>query len=383
MRFLSSGESHGKGLNCIIEGFPANVEINIEEINEELSRRQKGYGRGKRMNIESDAVEVMAGIRFGKTIGSPISLYVKNKDWENWKLRMSSENIYHDPELSVKAPRPGHADLPGVIKYNQDDIRNILERASARETTTRTAVGAIAKQLLKVFGIEIYSRVASLGSVEDVTVIEKGESYWTKIRESELSMYDPEAEKKTRALIDKSKEEGDTLGGIVEVSIYNAPVGLGSHVHYDRKLDAKLAMDIMSLQAVKGVEIGAGFKTAITPGSKIHDEIVFTDGYHHKTNNAGGIEGGMSNGETIQFKAAVKPIPTLMKPLQTVDIDSKERIDACKERSDVCAVPAAGVVMENIAAFVIANAMIEKFGGDSIEEMKANYDNYMKYVEER
>lgn len=383
MRYLSAGESHGKGLTCIMEGFPSNMEINVDEINCELARRQKGYGRGKRMDIETDTAEILSGIRFGKTLGSPISIFIKNKDWENWKLNMSCENIYHDPGVAVKAPRPGHADLAGVIKYNQDDVRNILERASARETSTRTAAGALAKQLLKYFGILIHNRVVSIGNIEDVTVSEKSENYWNKIKNSDVSMYDQEAEKKVRDLIDKSKAEGDTLGGIIEVSIYNVPVGLGSHVHYDRKLSAKLAMEIMSLQAVKGFEIGSGFRTADTPGSKVHDEIYFDNGYYHKTNNAGGIEGGMSNGETIQFRAAVKPIPTLMKPLKTVDISTKEIIDASKERSDVCAVPAAGVVMENIAAWVIAKEMTEKFGGDSIEEMLLNYNNYIKYVQER
>jgi chorismate synthase len=366
-----------------MEGFPSNMEINVDEINCELARRQKGYGRGKRMDIETDTAEILSGIRFGKTLGSPISIFIKNKDWENWKLNMSCENIYHDPGVAVKAPRPGHADLAGVIKYNQDDVRNILERASARETSTRTAAGALAKQLLKYFGILIHNRVVSIGNIEDVTVSEKSENYWNKIKNSDVSMYDQEAEKKVRDLIDKSKAEGDTLGGIIEVSIYNVPVGLGSHVHYDRKLSAKLAMEIMSLQAVKGFEIGSGFRTADTPGSKVHDEIYFDNGYYHKTNNAGGIEGGMSNGETIQFRAAVKPIPTLMKPLKTVDISTKEIIDASKERSDVCAVPAAGVVMENIAAWVIAKEMTEKFGGDSIEEMLLNYNNYIKYVQER
>jgi chorismate synthase len=316
-----------------MEGFPSNMEINVDEINCELARRQKGYGRGKRMDIETDTAEILSGIRFGKTLGSPISIFIKNKDWENWKLNMSCENIYHDPGVAVKAPRPGHADLAGVIKYNQDDVRNILERASARETSTRTAAGALAKQLLKYFGIFIHNRVVSIGNIEDVTVSEKSENYWNKIKNSDVSMYDQEAEKKVRDLIDKSKAEGDTLGGIIEVSI--------------------------------------------------HDEIYFDNGYYHKTNNAGGIEGGMSNGETIQFRAAVKPIPTLMKPLKTVDISTKEIIDASKERSDVCAVPAAGVVMENIAAWVIAKEMTEKFGGDSIEEMLLNYNNYIKYVQER
>jgi len=383
MRCLSAGESHGKGLTCIIEGFPSNVEINLDEINGELARRQKGYGRGKRMIIETDAVEVFSGMRFGKTMGSPIALFIKNKDWENWKISMSCCNIFHDPDVAITAPRPGHADLPGAIKYNQDDVRNILERASARETATRTVVGALSKQFLKYFNIEVHHRVVSIGGIEDMSVIEKGEHYWDRIKASEVSMYDGDIENKVKQLIDKTKLDGDTLGGVVEVMIYNVPVGLGSYVHYDRKLSARLAMEIMSIQAVKGFELGAGFKTSQISGSKVHDEIFYQDGYHHKTNNAGGIEGGMSNGETIQFRAAVKPIPTLMKALKTVDIGTKEVVDACKERSDICAVPAAGVVMENVAAWAIAQEMVNKFGGDSIEEIMANYNHYMTYVQER
>jgi chorismate synthase len=383
MRCLSAGESHGKGLTCIIEGFPSNVEINLDEINGELARRQKGYGRGKRMIIETDAVEVFSGMRFGKTMGSPIALFIKNKDWENWKISMSCCNIFHDPDVAITAPRPGHADLPGAIKYNQDDVRNILERASARETATRTVVGALSKQFLKYFNIEVHHRVVSIGGIEDMSVIEKGEHYWDRIKASEVSMYDGDIENKVKQLIDKTKLDGDTLGGVVEVMIYNVPVGLGSYVHYDRKLSARLAMEIMSIQAVKGFELGAGFKTSQISGSKVHDEIFYQDGYHHKTNNAGGIEGGMSNGETIQFRAAVKPIPTLMKALKTVDIGTKEVVDACKERSDICAVPAAGVVMENVAAWAIAQEMVNKFGGDSIEEIMSNYNHYMTYVQER
>lgn len=383
MRYLSAGESHGKGMTMIMEGFPANVTIDIGEINHELGRRQKGYGRGLRMSIETDSAEVLSGIRFGKTIGSPIAIFVKNKDWESWKLNMSCENIFHDEGLSIKAPRPGHADFPGAIKYNQEDIRNILERASARETVIRTAAGALSKQLLKAFGIVVHNRVISIGGIEDLNVIEKNDSYWERVKSSEVSMYDPDIEKRVKQSIDKAKEDGDTLGGIVEVSIFNCPIGLGSHVHYDKKLSAKLAMEIMSLQAVKGFEIGAGFDTAIRPGSQIHDEIYYQGTYHHKTNNAGGIEGGISNGEPIIFRAAVKPIPTLMKPLQSVDMDSKEKVEACKERSDVCAVPAAGVIMENIAAWVIAREFVEKFGGDSLEEITANYDHYMAYLKNR
>ncbi len=383
MRYLSAGESHGKGLVFIIEGFPSNVPININEINQELSERQKGYGRGKRMGIESDSVEIISGIRGGKTLGSPIAMLIKNNDWKNWEHGMSPENPNQDPSLEISQPRPGHADLAGAIKYNHKDIRNILERASARETAMRTATGAVAKQLLRQFNIQIRHRVVSIGDIEDKPALNRNINYWDTIQNSELSMYDRQAETKAKALIDRSKAEGDTLGGIIEVSIENVPIGLGSHVHYDRKLNAKLAMEIVGLQSVKGFEIGLGFDSSKAPGSKVHDEIYYDGQYRHKSNNAGGIEGGMSNGETIWFRAAVKPIPTLMRPLKSVDMKTKEVVDAIKERSDVCAVPAAGVVMDNIAAWVIAQEMIIKFGGDSLEEMIKNYKTYCNYVKER
>ncbi len=381
MKFLNAGESHGKCLIGIIEGFPSNIEINIEDINKELSRRQVGYGRGKRMAIEKDKIEIASGIRFGKTIGSPISFTIKNKDWENWKIPMSSENIYHDESISITQPRPGHADLPGVIKYRQRDVRNILERASARETASRTAIGAFCKQLLKEFNIEIHSRVINIGGIKDVDISEKGSNFWDEIESSELRVYDKDIESQIKTYIDEAKKEGDTLGGVVEISISNPPVGLGSHTFYDRKIDGILAQHFMSLQAVKGVEIGDGFKCADNKGSKIHDEIYYENKFHRRTNHAGGIEGGITNGEVIVVKAAIKPIPTLMKPLNTVDIDTKEKKEASKERSDVCAVPAAGVILENIAAWVVADEFLKKFGGDSLEEIKDNYSKYLSYIE--
>jgi len=381
MKFLNAGESHGKCLIGIIEGFPSNFEINVEAINKELTRRQIGYGRGKRMSIEKDKIEIASGIRFGKTLGSPISFTIKNKDWENWKIPMSSENIYHDEGISITQPRPGHADLSGAIKYRQTDIRNILERASARETASRTAVGAFCKQLLEHFNIEIHSRVVNIGGIKDVEISEKGNNFWDEIELSELRVYDKDIESQIKDSIDKAKKEGDTLGGVVEISISNIPIGLGSHTFYDKKIDGILAQHFMSLQAVKGVEIGDGFKCADNRGSKIHDEIFYENNFYRRTNHAGGIEGGITNGEEILVKVAIKPIPTLMKPLNTVDFETKEKKEASKERSDVCAVPAAGVVLENIAAWVIADEFLKKFGGDSLEEIKDNFNNYLSYIE--
>jgi len=383
MRFLNAGESHGKCLTGIIEGFPSNIEINAQNINKELERRQKGYGRGKRMSIEKDKIEITSGVRFGKTLGSPISFTIKNKDWENWKIPMASQKILHDEDIKITQPRPGHSDLSGIIKYNHDDVRNILERASARETASRTAVGAICKEFLREFDIEVHNRVINIGGIEDLKITEKGSDFWNKIKNSEVSVYDDEKESKIKNLIDDAKKDGDTLGGVVEVIISNVPIGLGSHTFYDRKIDGKIAQSFMSLQAVKGVEIGDGFLSGSKKGSNVHDEIYFSDKYYRKTNHAGGIEGGMTNGEEIVVKAVVKPIPTLMKPLKTVDIKTKETKDASKERSDVCAVPAAGVILENIAAWVIADEFIRKFGGDSLEEIKRNYENYLSYVKER
>src|SRR6056297_1426424 len=381
MRFLNAGESHGKCLIGIIEGFPSNVEINVDRINKELERRQIGYGRGKRMAIEKDKIEITSGIRFGKTLGSPISFVINNKDWENWKIPMASEDIYHDENVKITQPRPGHADLPGVIKYRQKDIRNILERASARETASRTAVGAFCKQLLKEFNIEIHSRVVNIGGIKDVDIAEKGSNFWEEIEASELRVYDKDIESKIKESIDNAKKEGDTLGGVVEISISNIPIGLGSHTFYDKKIDGIIAQHFMSLQAVKGIEIGDGFKCADNKGSKVHDEIYYENKYYRRTNHAGGIEGGITNGEELLVKAAIKPIPTLMKPLNTVDIKTKEKKEASKERSDVCAVPAAGVILENIAAWVITDEFLKKFGGDSLEEIKDNYNKYISYIE--
>lgn len=382
LRYLTGGESHGKGLIGIIEGFPANLKIDINFINNELRRRQMGYGRGGRMKIEKDKVEIFSGIRNGKTIGSPITLFIKNKDWENWKGIMSIEETNLDENEIVTRPRPGHADLAGAIKYNHLDIRNVLERASARETAIRVAIGSIAKQFLKEFDIEIYSHVIQIGKIK----IESDDISIDKIKNTDnspLRVIDSELEKKMINEIDKAKKVGDTLGGVFEIIATNIPIGLGSHVNWDRKLDGKIAQGMMSLQGIKGVEIGIGFRAAELFGSQVHDEIYYDDRYKRYSNNAGGIEGGISNGSSIVVRAAMKPIPTLRKPLRSVDMKTKEEFEAQKERSDVCAVPSASIVAENILAWILANEIMIKFGGDSIEEVKDNYNRYIDYVNSR
>jgi chorismate synthase len=390
LRYLTAGESHGPQLTAIIEGVPANLEITEEAINADLARRQWGYGRGGRMLIEKDTVEIHSGVRWGKTLGSPITLCIRNKDWANWREKMSTSASHHDDKIRVTHPRPGHADLAGALKYNQHDLRNILERSSARETAARVAVGAVARALLTRLGVHVRSFVVELGGIRAVRPNLPLGTLQEMAAKSELFTYDTVAESAMKALIDKMKKGGDTVGGIIEVVVSGVPPGLGSHVQWDRKLDARLAMAIMSIQAIKGVEIGAGFTTAGSPGSRVHDEIYYdssrlphgeTTGFYRKTNNAGGIEGGISNGEEITVRAAMKPIPTLYKPLQSVDIDTKEPFEATVERSDVCAVPAAAVVVEAVAAIEIASAFLEKFGGDSMEEIWRNFEGYNDYLQ--
>ena len=348
IRFLTSGESHGKCLNAIIEGFPSNFNIDIDFINSELSKRQMGYGRGGRMAIESDKVEIKSGVRFGKTLGSPICLEIENKDWENWKYKMSPEKVECDFEKIVM-PRPGHADLAGLIKYKQDDIRNILERSSARETAARVAVGAICQSFLKSFGIEGEARVLSVNKA---------------IGEDNI-----------KAEIDRAKAEGDTLGGRIEIKFKNLPIGLGSYVHWDKRLDGLLAQALMSIPAIKSVEIGLGVHCADNPGSKVHDEMFYEDGkIKRKTNNAGGIEGGMTNGEDVVLYVSMKPIPTMRKPLKSVNLKTKENAEAHFERSDVCAIEACATVALNMCAIVLMNAFLDKFGGDSYNDVKVNYE---------
>ncbi|HTP65747.1 MAG TPA: chorismate synthase [Geobacteraceae bacterium] len=389
MRYLTAGESHGPQLTAIIEGVPANLELTEETINIDLARRQQGYGRGGRMRIETDRAAIRSGVRWGKTIGSPVTLVISNSDWVNWEQKMSPRADFHDESIMVTRARPGHADLPGALKYNQTDVRNILERSSARETAARVAAGSVAKAFLAAFSITVRGFVAAIGGITAVRPDLPLAALQQMAGESELFTYDNDAEIGMKALIDKMKDAGDTVGGIVEVVAEGVPPGLGSHVQWDRKLDARLAMALMSIQAIKGVEIGAGFAAAGLPGSQVHDEVFFdssriepekTTGFYRKTNNAGGLEGGISNGENIFVRAAMKPIPTLYKPLRSVDIVTKEPIEATVERSDVCAVPAAAVVAEAVMALVIANAFMEKFGGDSMEEIARNYEGYRDYL---
>jgi chorismate synthase len=385
LRYLTAGESHGELLMGIIEGMPAGLLIRVTDIDRDLARRQVGYGRGGRMKIEKDSVKIYTGVRWGKTLGSPIGLMIRNKDWENWRDKMSPDSLFLNTADPVTRPRPGHADLSGALKYGAADIRNILERSSARETAMRVAAGAVAKRLLEEFGIDIMSHVLSIGGVFAKVPNIPVPELRRRSEASELHCTDHEAEKRMMKKIDEARAAGDTLGGVFEVIVTGAPVGLGSHVHWDRKLDGRIAGAVMSIQAIKGVEIGAGFGVAYKPGSQVHDEIFWNrkQGFYRKTNMAGGIEGGMTNGGPIVLRAAMKPIPTLYRPLRSVDLVSKKPFKASIERSDACAVPAAGVVAEAAVAIEIASAMIEKFGGDSIEEMKANYRAYERGIKTR
>jgi len=378
LRFMTAGESHGPRLTAILEGLPAGLKLEKEDIDKELARRQQGYGRGGRMKIETDKVEVLSGMRFHETLGGPLTLQVINKDFANWNGRMAA---FGEPQgEKVTAARPGHADLTGILKYDRQDVRDILERSSARETTMRVAVGAVCKAFLQELGIKVVSHVVNIGGV----AVDMSKIDMSKIGEdvgSELNCYDSEAEVKMKVRIDEAKAAGDTLGGIFEVIVQGAPVGLGSHIQWDRRLDARLSAAMMSIQAIKGVEIGAGFACAVLPGSQIHDEIFLADGrVQRKTNRAGGLEGGMTNGENIVLRAAMKPIPTLMTPLKSIDIESREAVLACKERSDTCAVSAASVVGEAMTAFVVAQAICEKFGGDALTDVKAAMAAYNKRI---
>ncbi len=375
-RYLTAGESHGRALTAIIEGLPAGLSLDEEYIAHDLARRQGGYGRSARMEIEQDRAEILSGVRHGLTIGSPISLLIRNRDWENWKEIMAIATTEMESE-KVTRLRPGHADLAGTIKYGLDDIRPILERASARETAARVAVGAVARRLLKEFGIEIHSHTMAIGGVYAKNE-GSGKIDWDNVEKSPVRCSEAETEKKMMAVIDKAKADGDTLGGVFQVVATGVPIGLGSHVHWDRRLGGKIAQAIMSINAVKGVEIGAGFSLADLPGSQSHD-IIERAGrkWHHETNRAGGIEGGITNGEPVVVKAVVKAIPTLAKPLPSVDLKTGESVVAHVERSDVCVVPAAGVIGESMLAIVLADAVLEKFGGDHIKETLRNYKSYL------
>jgi chorismate synthase len=377
-RFLTAGESHGKGLVAIIDGVPAGLALDEDYIAHDLARRQKGYGRGARMKIEEDHAEILSGVRHGQTMGSPIALLIWNRDWENWKQAMSIMPVEQDVE-PVTRLRPGHADLAGAMKYNLDDVRPVLERASARETAMRVAVGAIARKLLEEFRVEIHSHTVCIGGK---WTREVGKIDWAKVEKSPVRCADSRAEKAILSAIDEAKAAGDSLGGVFEVIAGGVPIGLGSHVHWDRRLDGRIAQAMMSIQAVKGVGIGAGFKVAHLPGSQVHDVIGFgmKQGWSHATNRAGGIEGGMSNGEPIVVRCAVKPVPTMSNALPSVDLRTGKKVKAHIERSDVCIVPAAGVIGEAMLAIVLADALLEKFGGDHISETLRNYRSYLDTV---
>ena len=401
-RFFTAGESHGKGLVAIVEGMVADLPLEVEYINKELKRRQQGYGRGPRMKIEQDKAEIISGVRYGLTMGSPIALYIPNRDWQNWQEQLSIVSLGEEAE-PVTCPRPGHADLAGVAKYGLKDIRPIMERASARETAARVAVGAIAKRFLDEFGIAIRSYTLAIGSVS-YEPSEAASLNWQQVEASPVRCADARLEREMMVAIDEAKANGDTLGGIFEVIASGAPIGLGSYVSWDRRLDGRIAQAVMSINAVKGVEIGDGFALAKLKGSEAHDVIEpnplsVTSGdfpssslrgasatkqpplsWRHATNRAGGIEGGISNGEDIVVRAAVKPIATLANPLPSIDLRSGEAAKAHYERSDICVVPAAGVIAEAMLAIVLADAMLGKFGGDNLRETQANYHNYWRKI---
>jgi chorismate synthase len=382
LRFFTAGESHGPCLTAIVEGFPAGVTVDITRINTDLARRQQGYGRGGRMKIEKDEVQIRSGVRWGESLGSPITLVVENKDWRNWEKRMSPFPEDRDEKIAVTRPRPGHADLTGALKYHHYDVRNILERASARETTARVAVGGLTKCLLSSFGIKVMGYVTEIGGIVADHSQLAAEEIFARAEVSPVRMADPQAEENIIALIDQCKKQGDTLGGVAEVVAVGLPPGLGSFAQWDRKLDGRLGYALMSLQAVKGVEVGLGFATARLPGSQVHDEISFDPekGFIRQSNNSGGTEGGMSTGEPLRIRVAFKPLSTLMRPLRSVDIRTKEPVEATIERSDVCAIPAAAVIAESVVSFVLAQAFLEKFGGDSLTEIQRNYDGYLEQV---
>ncbi|HEX8843715.1 MAG TPA: chorismate synthase [Pyrinomonadaceae bacterium] len=384
-RFTTAGESHGRALVAILEGLPAGLPVDMERLNRELERRQWGYGRGGRMKIERDRVEILSGVRHGLTLGSPLALTIENRDWKNWTDVMSSTPVDLPPDKSrrLKRPRPGHADLAGGLKYGARDLRNVLERASARETAARVACGALAKQLLAAFGVEILSHVIQLGGVPDAPLELPWETVASIPDDAPLRCADAEAQASMVALIDEKRREGDTLGGIFEVIARGVLPGLGSHTAWDLKLDGRLAQAIMSIPAVKAVAIGAGAEASGLPGSEVHDEIAYDEAsrkFIRQTNRAGGLEGGITNGEELRVRGHLKPISTLRRALRSVDIDTKQEESASFERSDITAVPAAGVIGEAMVALILAQAMREKFGGDSLGEMRRNFDGYREQL---
>jgi chorismate synthase len=392
LRFTTAGESHGPGLVSVLEGMVAGLPLVAEDVNAELARRQQGYGRGRRMQIERDEIEFISGVRAGQTIGSPISMLIRNRDWKNWQDVMDPAPREGDPDprrRAVTRVRPGHADLTGLLKYDRDDARDVLERASARETTARVAAAAICRRFLAEFGVRIGSHVANLGGIDARRPDPMPDDINAAADRSQVRMLDAGAESTVIACIDEAKAAGNTLGGICEVVADGLPAGLGSHVSWDRKLDGRLAAAVMSIPAVKGVEIGLGFETSRRMGSEVHDEIVAAPGnprtgnVRRKTNRAGGTEGGMTTGEPLVVRVAMKPISTLMRPLGTVDVATGEEARATAERSDVTAVPAMGVIAEAMVAFVLAQAWLEKFGGDSLDETRRNVDGYLARIDQR
>ena len=384
LRYITSGESHGKCLTSILEGIPANVLVDIDEINLEIKKRQSGYGRGGRMKIESDKVEILSGMRGKVTIGSPIAIQIMNRDYENWTKYMNPVDDIDRETKKVNNVRPGHADLVGALKYDFDDARNVLERSSARETASRVAVGALCKQVLKQFNIEFASHIVKIGDAE-IDKIYDFNYIKDNVDSSEVRCVDKNIEKLMIKEIDFAKENKDTLGGIVEIRVKNVPPGLGSYIHYDKKIDAHIAMNIMSIQAIKGVEIGIGFEVASNKGSDVMDEIFYNKekGIYRETNRLGGIEGGMTTGDEILIRCAMKPIPTLYRPLNSINMNTLENYKATVERSDTCAVPACSIVCENVVAFVILQFFLEKFGKDNIEDIKKSYISYMNRLGDR
>lgn len=383
LRFLTSGESHGRGLNVIVEGIPAGLPLTEDYLRLDMERRQKGYGRGGRMKIEKDEAKIIAGVRHGLTLGSPISLWIQNRDWVNWEHGMSPDPLDEGPHEGkglerITRLRPGHADLAGVIKFQQHDARNILERASARETAARVAAGGVARRLLAELGVEINAHVVSIADVESKP---GGSIDWASVEESPVRCADPSAEQAMIRAIDAAKRSKNTIGGVFEVIASGVPIGLGSHIQWDRKIDGRIAQAMMSIHAVKGVEVGLGFAQTRLMGSKVHDIIKpWADGspkWARLSNNAGGLEGGMTTGQSVVVRVAIKPISTLAKPLPSVDMDTGEVVDAHYERSDVCQVPPGCVVGEAMMALILADAMMEKFGGDHLDETRRNYDAYL------
>lgn len=392
MRYLTAGESHGPQLTTIIEGLPSLLPLTAEQINHDLKRRQGGHGRGRRMQIETDTVEIVAGVRHGKTLGSPVALVVTNDDWKHWTKIMGAEPLAEDVDpdeikRQISRPRPGHADLVGGMKYGHRDLRNVLERSSARETTVRVAAGSVAKALLKELGISIVAHVTEIAGIKADTSLLEGKTadeIRTIVEVDACYCIDPVASAKMVEIIDETKKAGDSIGGVVEVIVEGLPAGIGSYVHYDRKLDGKLAAAMLSINAFKGVEFGIGFEAARLPGSQVHDEILWDEdnGYTRATNRLGGLEGGMSTGMPIVVRGVMKPIPTLYKPLQSVDIETKEPFKASVERSDSCAVPAASIVAEHVIAWEIAKVIVEQFHSDQLPQLQAQLDEMRRYTKE-